>query len=140
MFPFDPLKTSEKPLVFWCFQGDQKGTLGRNILSCAVHWVAWKKRPTNIYLFKVNNRNTIKRCEICSKLKIKTPERRKPTLICQWKIWIDLSNFMVIWMLLGIIYCVRNIFRKTSISYPLICTCAYHGVRNVSFLLNLHIY
>ena len=31
--------------------------------------------PTNIYFFKVNNRNTRKRCEICSKLIIKTPER-----------------------------------------------------------------
>ena len=27
-----------------------------------------------IYLFKVNNRNTRSRCEICSKLTIKTPE------------------------------------------------------------------
>ena len=33
--------------------------------------------PANIYLFKVNNRNTRKRCEICSKLTIKTPERRR---------------------------------------------------------------
>ena len=32
--------------------------------------------PANISLFKVNNRNTRKRCEICSKLTIKTPERR----------------------------------------------------------------
>ena len=31
--------------------------------------------PTNIYLVKVNNRNTKKKCEICSKLTIKTPER-----------------------------------------------------------------
>ena len=31
----------------------------------------------NIYLRKVNNRNTKKRCEICSKLTIKTPERRQ---------------------------------------------------------------
>ena len=30
----------------------------------------------SIYLFKVNNRNTRTRCEICSKLRIKTPERR----------------------------------------------------------------
>ena len=30
----------------------------------------------NIYLFKVNNRNTRKNCEICSKLTIKTPEQR----------------------------------------------------------------
>ena len=28
-----------------------------------------------IYLFKVNNRNTGKKCEICSKLTIKTPGR-----------------------------------------------------------------
>ena len=28
--------------------------------------------PANIYLFKVNNKNTRKRCEICSKLTIKT--------------------------------------------------------------------
>ena len=31
--------------------------------------------PANINLFKVNNRNTRKRCEICLKLTIKTPER-----------------------------------------------------------------
>ena len=36
----------------------------------------FRANPTNIYLFKVNNRNTRKRCEICSKLTIKTPERR----------------------------------------------------------------
>ena len=28
MFPFDPLENIGKPLVFWRFQGDQKGTLG----------------------------------------------------------------------------------------------------------------
>ena len=32
--------------------------------------------PVDIYLLKVNNRNTKTRCEICSKLTIKTPERR----------------------------------------------------------------
>ena len=31
---------------------------------------------THIYLFKVNKISTRKRCEICSKLTIKTPERR----------------------------------------------------------------
>ena len=30
----------------------------------------------NIYLFKASGRNTKKMCEICSELKIKTPERR----------------------------------------------------------------
>ena len=32
-----------------------------------------------IYLLKVNNRNTRTRCEVCSKLTIKTPE------LCQWR-------------------------------------------------------
>ena len=33
--------------------------------------------PANINLFKVNNKNSRKRYEICSKLTIKTPERRQ---------------------------------------------------------------
>ena len=33
--------------------------------------------PVGIYLLKVNNRNTRTRCEICSELTIKTPERRQ---------------------------------------------------------------
>ena len=39
-----------------------------------------KKRiifPPNIYLFKVNNKNSRKKVWICSKLKIKTPERHQ---------------------------------------------------------------
>ena len=35
--------------------------------------------PVGIYMFRVNNRNTTTRCEICSKFTIKTPER------CQWR-------------------------------------------------------
>ena len=38
--------------------------------------------PVNNFLFKINNRNTRKRCEICSKLKIKTPERRHTSFWC----------------------------------------------------------
>ena len=30
--------------------------------------------PTGNYMFKANNRNALTRCEICSKLPIKTPE------------------------------------------------------------------
>ena len=37
--------------------------------------------PAKIYLFKVNNRSTSKRCEICLKLTIKTPERRHDVLM-----------------------------------------------------------
>ena len=37
--------------------------------------------PAGIYLLKVNNRNTITRCEICSKLIIKTPEQRQCVIL-----------------------------------------------------------
>ena len=39
--------------------------------------VLLKHLPAGNYMFKVNNKNTRTRCEICSKLTIKTPERRK---------------------------------------------------------------
>ena len=46
--------------------------LFNNILtSCA------KANSAGTYLLKVNNRNTRTRCEICSKLTIKVPERRR---------------------------------------------------------------
>ena len=37
--------------------------------------------PVGNYMFKVNNRNTRTRCGICSKLTIKTPERRQNVLV-----------------------------------------------------------
>ena len=52
--------------------------------------------PANIYLLKVNNRNTRKRCEICSKLTIKTPHDviarpwDKTVLSCIFPFW-DIS-------------------------------------------------
>ena len=39
----------------------------------------WGNIPAHIYLLQSNNRNTRKRCEICSKLIIKTIEQ------CQWR-------------------------------------------------------
>ena len=41
-----------------------------------IYFQCFQELPANIYLFKINNRNTRKRCEICSKLTIKSPERR----------------------------------------------------------------
>ena len=38
-----------------------------------------KSNPAGIFLLKVNNRNARIRCKICSKLIIKTPERRQMT-------------------------------------------------------------
>ena len=48
------------------------GTLVENGLSRK-----YNLDPAKIYLFKVNNKNTTKMCEICLKLAIKTPERRQ---------------------------------------------------------------
>ena len=45
--------------------------------ALAKYFVGSEDSPAGIYLFKVNNRNTRTRCEICSKLTIKTPERRQ---------------------------------------------------------------
>ena len=46
--------------------------LGRNPLNSYL----WPNFPVSFYLFKVNNRNSRKRCEICSKLTTKIPKRR----------------------------------------------------------------
>ena len=36
--------------------------------------------PAIIYLFKLNNKNTTKRCEICSKLTIKHQKKRRSSV------------------------------------------------------------
>ena len=41
-------------------------------------WRKEKLQPAGIYMLKVNNKNIRTRCEICSELTIKKPER------CQW--------------------------------------------------------
>ena len=56
-----------KPVGIWMFKTGLTGIFLKEyyIFKCRL----------NIYLLKVNNRNTRTRCEICSKLTIKTPER-----------------------------------------------------------------
>ena len=44
--------------------------------KAALSRFSWAGYPPNISLFKVNNKNTRKRCEIWTKLTIKTAERR----------------------------------------------------------------
>ena len=48
-------------------------------LSCLICMkpVITEANPAGNYLFKVNNRNTRTRCQICSKLTIKIPKRRQ---------------------------------------------------------------
>ena len=46
---------------------------------CLPKWVNFQYGvyPAGIYLLKVNHRNIRKRCKICSKLTIRTPERHQ---------------------------------------------------------------
>ena len=44
----------------------------QEIMCCGFSFNTVDTNPANIYLFKVNNKNTRKRCEICSKSTIKT--------------------------------------------------------------------
>ena len=50
-----------------------------NICNMNYRYVLFKLHhyPANKYMVRVSNRNTRKSCEICSKLTIKTPERRR---------------------------------------------------------------
>ena len=50
-----------------------------------------------IYMFKVNSRNTRTRCEICSKLTIKTPDRRHGFFIVNFEY---VSHFVLEFLLL----------------------------------------
>ena len=59
-----------------------KVTLRRKMILFLIHietftmlW-EWIRKLPSYYFFKVNNKAVEKRCEICSKLTIKTPERR----------------------------------------------------------------
>ena len=49
--------------------------------------------PADYYLFKVNNRNTTTRCEICSKLTIKKPERRHSVNVILVSLLLTLNIF-----------------------------------------------
>ena len=47
----------------------------KEIFKRKFHFCA-EKYPVIIYLFRFSNKNTRKKCKRCSKLTIKTPERR----------------------------------------------------------------
>ena len=87
--------------------------------SCRIH-------PANIYLFKVNNKDTRKRCKICSKLTIKTLER------CQWcrsgVFFVNLFyTFLGNW-LLGSVYTCSKSTKETWINI--------HGRSFIVFIIN----
>ena len=60
----------EPPKIFEITKRGVEKTQLSYILQGIIHF------PAGTYLLKVNSRNTRTRCEVCSKLTIKTPERR----------------------------------------------------------------
>ena len=55
--------------------------------------------PAGIYLLKVNNRNTRTKCEICSKLTIKTPEQRQSFTLCSSVSIVNLEHVIAGWIM-----------------------------------------
>ena len=84
--------------------------------------------PANIYLFKVNNRNTRKRCGICSELTIKTRERchgrRSGAFIGNFE---HIPNLFLVFLLLNLNkYASWQFFKYCRIS----CKLGLRGLRN----------
>ena len=74
-------------LLLQFYQSNQEAKLWALGIHCHFDIIKWnansnkyfqyfKLNPAGNYMFKVNNRNSRTRCETCSKLTIKTPERR----------------------------------------------------------------
>ena len=53
--------------------------------------------PAGNYMFKVNNRNTRAKCEICPKLTIKTQERRSSVFFVNFE---HISHLVLVFLLL----------------------------------------
>ena len=81
------LITAEGKKEFWNYALLWIVELFYSILTSNVKWniILIKYYPPGIYLLKVNDRNTRTRCEMCSKLGIKTPEQRKWCTFFGWK-------------------------------------------------------
>ena len=65
---------SESNTISWAINKNSKTATTKS--SSRTHRNLKAQTPANIYLFKVNNKNSRKMSEICSKLIIKAPEQR----------------------------------------------------------------
>ena len=93
---------------FWCFNcwlwtniGLQELNLVLNVFiidnKVSIRMLTDAEWPANIYLFKVNNRTTRKRCEICSKSK--TKQQNDVTDIFLMFLLLTLNLFLVFLLL-----------------------------------------
>ena len=107
-------KIIKKRYVFCWFQRWETliNSLSSGLTSHLSHLLLKEINPTDIYLFKFNNGNTRKRCEICSKLTIKTPKRRQTTYFTPFLVFLLLT--LNKWMLAG---CVTSLISLNCISF-----------------------
>ena len=107
------------------------------------------KIPARIYLLKVNSRNTRTRCEICSKLTIKLPER------CHWRLsgnfivnFEHISYFVLVFLLLALnrykfshntIPATKLLFLQDGCT-ALMFSCYDGHEATVKFLLGMHFF
>ena len=65
--------------------------------------------PAGNYMFKVNNRNSRTRCELCSKLTIKIPERRHDVVLVSLLITLKHISHLVLVFILNIVHITLNV-------------------------------
>ena len=65
--------------------------------------------PAGNYMFKVNNRNSRTRCELCSKLTIKIPERRHDVVLVSLLITLKHISHLVLVLILNIVHITLNV-------------------------------
>ena len=69
--------------------------MGNKELQYQYYPITQEVNPAGNYMFKVNNRNSRTRCEICSELTIKTPERRQGRRLVSVLLTLDI---FLIWL------------------------------------------
>ena len=65
--------------------------------------------PAGNYMFKVNNRNSRTRCELCLKLTIKIPERRHDVVLVSLLITLKHISHLVLVFILNIVHITLNV-------------------------------
>ena len=73
----DEAKVGLRDLKNWFHCGSEHRMIEKVFLGSESDKLSVGPSLANIYLFKVNNGNTRRRCKICSKLTIKDPKRRQ---------------------------------------------------------------
>ena len=96
-------KPSTSLSTVWC-----SSSYSEHVFAWWVCSSPWRHFPAKIYFFKVNNRSTRKRHEICSKLTIKTQQRHQLTMkIADWR---RSGVFILNWRCSGVLLLTLNIF------------------------------